>query len=109
MAGTDASDLPYIFAGSSLHDELSMYVEAGLTPPEALRTATINPARFLDRTEELGTVEEGKLADLVLLDANPLEDIENTQRIRAVVADGRYYDREALDALLKGVELAAQD
>lgn len=108
LAGTDASDMPYIFAGSSLHDELSLYVEAGLTPLEALRTATINPARFLGRADELGTVEEGKLADLVLLDANPLEDITNTQRIRAVVADGRYLDRQALDALLAQAEAAAK-
>lgn len=108
LAGTDASDMPYIFAGSSLHDELAMYVEAGLTPLEALQTGTLNPARFLGRTDELGSVEESKLADLVLLEANPLEDISNTQRIRAVVADGRLYRRADLDRLLAEAEATAQ-
>ena len=104
LAGTDASGLPYIFAGASLHDELALLVEAGLTPLQALQTATLNPARFLDRSDDLGTVEEGKLADLVLLEANPLEDILNTGRIRAVVADGRLYRRSQLDRLLVEVE-----
>ncbi len=98
------SGLPYIFAGSSLHDELALLVEAGLTPLEALQAATLNPARFLDRADDLGTVEEGKLADLVLLEANPLEDISNTERIRAVVADRRLYTRAELDRLLAEVE-----
>lgn len=108
LAGTDASDMPYIFAGSSLHDELALLVEAGLTPPQVLQTATLNPARFLHRTEDLGTVEEGKLADLVLLDADPLDDIGNTRSIRAVVVDGRYLDRAALDELLEKAEAAAE-
>jgi imidazolonepropionase-like amidohydrolase len=71
-----------------------------MTPLEALRTATLNPAKFLHATDSLGTVAPGKLADLVLLDGNPLDDITNTMRIRAVVANGRYFDRAALDQLL---------
>jgi imidazolonepropionase-like amidohydrolase len=103
LAGTDFGN-PYIFAGFSLHDELALLVQAGLTPVEALRAATIGPARYLNATDSLGTIERGKLADLVLLDADPLADITNTTRIRAVVANGRYLDRAALDALLAGAE-----
>ena len=99
LAGTDVGN-PFVVPGWSLHRELELLVRAGLTPAEALRTATINPARFLGATDSLGTVEAGKLADLVLLDANPLEDIRSTARIRAVVANGRYLDRAALDAML---------
>jgi hypothetical protein len=108
LAGSDAGATG-VFAGFGLHDELEVLVAIGLTEAEALRTATLEPARYLDAVDTQGTVEVGKVADLVLLEANPLEDITNTQRIRAVVADGRYFDREALDELLKGVELAAQD
>jgi imidazolonepropionase-like amidohydrolase len=74
---------------------------------EALRAATLNPARFLGKERELGTVERGKLADLVLLDANPLEDIRNTQRIAAVVANGRYMDKSELQKMLSELEAAA--
>jgi imidazolonepropionase-like amidohydrolase len=74
---------------------------------QALQTATLNPAKFMGRTADLGTVEKGKLADLVLLDANPLDDIANTQKIRGVVLAGRYFDRTALDQMLRGVERAA--
>lgn len=101
LAGTDLVR-PYIFAGFSLHDELALLVHAGLTPGEALKTATYNPAKFLGMLDRLGTVEKGKLADLVLLDADPLDDISNTQKIRAVVLNGRYLDRTALDKLLAG-------
>jgi imidazolonepropionase-like amidohydrolase len=102
LAGTDLG-MPFVFAGFSLHDDLELLVQAGLTPLHALQTATLNPARFLKRGEELGTVSAGKLADLVLLDANPLEDITNTRRIHAVVADGRLYRRAQLDSLLARV------
>jgi imidazolonepropionase-like amidohydrolase len=98
LAGTDVG-IPTLIPGLSLHEELELLVEAGLTPLEALRTATINPARVLGQTESLGSIEVGKLADLVLLDANPLTDIRNTPRIRAVIADGRLYRRADLDAL----------
>ena len=102
MAGTDTPN-PFCFPGFSVHDELGFMVQAGLTPLEALQTATINPAEFLELTKILGTVDKGKIADLVLLDANPLEDIANTKRIAAVVSAGRLFDRKALDGLLAGV------
>jgi imidazolonepropionase-like amidohydrolase len=107
MAGTDTAAGVHIFPGFSLHQELVLFQRAGLTPMQALQTATLNPARFMGRTADLGTVEKGKLADLVLLDANPLEDIANTQKIRGVVLAGRYFDRPALDGMLRGVEKAA--
>lgn len=106
LAGTDTG-VPYIFPGFSLHDELALFVKAELTPLNALQTATINPAKFLGREKELGTIEKGKLADLVLLDANPLTDIANTTKINAVVANGRLFDRKALDKILADVEAGA--
>ena len=108
LAGTDTAPGVYIFPGFSLHEELQRFVAAGFTPMQALQTATLNPARFLGRDKELGTVEPGKLADLVLLDANPLEDIRNTQSIAAVIVNGRYLSRAHLDKLLAGVEAAAK-
>ncbi|MFN2317445.1 MAG: amidohydrolase family protein [Gemmatimonadales bacterium] len=106
LAGTDLGG-GYIFPGSGLHDELALMVEAGLSPFEALRAATLEPARYLGATDSLGTIALGKLADLVLLSANPLEDIRNTQQIEAVVLNGRYLDRRALDGLLTEAEGAA--
>lgn len=103
LAATDVG-VPFQVPGISLHIELQRLVEAGLTPLEALQAATVNPARVLGMAGSLGTVETGKLADLVLLDANPLADITNTQRIRAVVADGRLYRRSDLDRLLDEAE-----
>jgi imidazolonepropionase-like amidohydrolase len=106
LAATDVG-VPLQVPGISLHRQLVRLTEAGLTPLEALRTATLNPARVLGLADSLGTIEAGKLADLVLLDANPLADIRNTQRIRAVIADGRVYRRADLDRLLaevKGVD-----
>jgi hypothetical protein len=107
LAGTDVLN-PYCFPGFSLHDELELLVQAGLTPLEALQAATRNPARFLGKETTLGTVEQGKMADVVLLDANPLENIRHTRAIRAVVLNGRLLDRQALDALLAQAEAAAQ-
>jgi imidazolonepropionase-like amidohydrolase len=95
---------PFVFPGFSLHDELGLLVEAGLTPLEALQAATVNPARFLGRLDRQGTVERGRIADLVLLDANPLADISATKRIAAVIFAGRLYDRAALDAMLADAE-----
>jgi hypothetical protein len=106
MLGTDTAACG-VFPGFAVPDELEELVKAGLTPAEALKTATWNGAQFLGRTSELGTVDSGKLADLVLLDANPLDDIRNTRRISAVVLDGRYMDRDALDGLLRTAEEAA--
>jgi imidazolonepropionase-like amidohydrolase len=99
LAGSDSPN-PYVYPGFSLHDELGLLVRSGLTPAEALRTATINPARFLGVTDSLGTVAPGKVADLVLLDANPLADITNTKRIRAVIQGGRLLNRGVLDGML---------
>lgn len=99
LAGTDVG-VPLQIPGLGLHRELARLVEAGLTPLEALQTATLNPARVLSLEDSLGTVEPEKLADLVLLAANPLEDIANITRIRVVVADGKVYRRADLDRLL---------
>jgi hypothetical protein len=109
MAGTDTAAGVHVFPGFSLHDELALFVQAGLSPLQALQTATVNPARFMGRLADLGTVERGKLADLVLLDANPLEDIANTRKIHGVVLAGRYFDRTDLDHMLAGVAAAAAD
>ena len=100
LAGTDTPAGVYVFPGFSLQQELQRFVAAGFTPLEALKTATLNPAIFFGREKELGTVDTGKFADLVLLDANPLTDIRNTQKISAVVVRGRYLARTDLDALL---------
>jgi hypothetical protein len=108
LAGTDTPAGVDVIPGFSLHLELQRLVDAGFTPLEALQTATINPARFLGRTADLGTVEKGKLADLVLLDANPTEDIRNTRKIAGVILDGRYFSRQDLDALLSQAQAAGQ-
>src|SRR5579871_1451679 len=107
MAGTDTAAGVHVFPGFSLHEELTLFVRAGLTPLQALQTATLNPARFMGRLDDMGTVAKGKLADLVLLDANPLDDIDNTRKIRAVVLAGGYFDRPGLDRMLQGVQAAA--
>ena len=103
LAGTD-SPAPYVFPGSSLHEELQLLVEAGLTPFEALHAATKNPAEFLHTEKDSGTIEKGKYADLVLLDSNPLENIRNTRKIRAVILRGKLLDRSTLDQLLADVQ-----
>ena len=100
LAGTDTPN-PYCYPGFSLHDELAFMVQAGLTPLEALQTATINPARFFGITNRYGTVEKGKAADLLLLNANPLEDIANTKQIDVVIAAGHVYDSSARQQLLQ--------
>jgi imidazolonepropionase-like amidohydrolase len=103
LAGCDA-----MIAGFCVHDELATMVRGGMTPLAALQTATVNPARYLGREMTLGTVAPGKSADLVLLDANPLEDIANVGRIRAVFTAGRFLDRPALDQLLANAKAAAE-
>lgn len=108
LAGTQSSADATGTPGLMLHDELNVYVQAGLSPYEALKAATVNPARFMRRARELGTIEKGKLADLVLLDADPLADISNTRRIEAVIANGRYLSREALDEMLDRAEQRAR-
>jgi len=107
MAGTDTAAGVHVFPGFSLHDELALFVQAGLTPLEALQTATRNPADFMGRVADIGSVDKGKMADMVLLDANPLDDIQNTRKIRAVVLGGRYFSRSDLDEMLADVARAA--
>jgi imidazolonepropionase-like amidohydrolase len=108
LAGTDTPPGVYVFPGFSLHEELQRFVAAGFTPLEALQTATLNATRFLGMDEQLGTIEKGKLADLVLLHANPLEDIRNTQKIAAVIVNGHYYSGKDLEKMLAGVDAAAR-
>lgn len=107
LAGTDTPPGVYVFPGFSLHEELQRFVAAGFSPLEALKTATVNAARFFGMEEQSGAAEKGKIADLVLLSANPLENITNTQKISGVVANGRYFSRADLDKLLAKVESAA--
>jgi imidazolonepropionase-like amidohydrolase len=106
LAGTDTYN-PYVFPGFSLHEELSLLVEAGLPPMAALQEATIGPARFMGQAERRGTVEVGKVADLVLLDRNPLADIHNSTSIRAVILGGKLMSRASLDAMLAEAEATA--
>ena len=98
LAGTDIT-IPYTYPGFSLHDELGLFVEAGLTPLQALETATVNPARLLGLST-WGRIETGCRANLVLLAADPLVDISNTKLIESVVVEGNFMDRFRLDQLL---------
>jgi imidazolonepropionase-like amidohydrolase len=98
LAGTDTPAGVDVIPGVSLHQELQRFVDAGLTPLQALQSATINPARFFGITADFGTVEKGKIADLVLLDANPLKDIRNTRKIAGVMLAGKYFSRQELDS-----------
>jgi hypothetical protein len=107
VLGTDAGDT-YVFPGSGVHDELGELVKAGLTPAQALAAATTRAAAFLELESEYGSVRAGMHADLVVLDANPLDDIANVRRIAAVVFQGRVLDRDALNRMLKEVETAAE-
>jgi len=107
LAGTDTGSW-YLYPGFSLHDELLLMVRAGLSPIQALQTATFNPALFLGRLNDFGTVEKGKVADLVLLEANPLQDITNTKKIEAVVLLGRFINKSELEAMLNKVETGVQ-
>jgi imidazolonepropionase-like amidohydrolase len=107
LGGTDSGGPPFVIPGFDLHNELAALVNAGFTPLEALQSVTLDAAQFLGRTDDFGTVANGKAADLVLLDANPLDDIRNTRKIRAVVVQGKYLDRAALDALLVHVKESA--
>jgi hypothetical protein len=107
LAGTDVGNA-YLVPGFSLHENLELMVsDAGFSPAEALRAATLEPARYLGMEASAGSVAVGKLADLVLLERNPLTDIRNTQAIVAVVQNGHYLDRRALDALLVEAETVA--
>jgi hypothetical protein len=107
LAGTDTLN-PFCFPGFSLHDELGLLVQSGLTPMQALQAATLHPARFLGREKDLGTIASGKIADLVLLDANPLDDIANTRKLSAVVFGGKLLSRASLDEMLAKIEVLAR-
>lgn len=98
MTGTDAET--FYPAGFGLHKELDLFVSAGFSALEALQAATLNPAAYYGRQKDLGTVESGKFADLLILDADPLEVRGNTERIAGVVIGGQYLDRQKLDQLL---------
>lgn len=102
MAGTD-TPIGLLTPGRSLHHELKVMVDAGLTPMEALQSATLNPARYFEMENELGTIDEGKWADLLILDANPLDDIENTLEINTVIKQGKVYNQTALEEIKDGL------
>ena len=106
LVGSDSLD-PFVFPGESLHRELEEFVRAGFTPLEAIQAATSGAAQFLGRDKDFGTIEVGKTADLVLLEANQMENILNTRKILAVIYKGRHFDRAALDAMLAKARTAA--
>ena len=99
LAGTDTPAGIDVTPGISLHLELQRFVAAGFTPLEALQTATINPARFFGKLSDYGSVQAGRVADLVILRANPLEDIANTRAIGGVVSDGKYWSQSEIEGL----------
>jgi len=103
LAGTD-TPYPYSVPGFALHEELALLVEAGLSPAAALRTATWNPTEFLNVSRDYGSLELGKVADLVVLDADPLIAIDNTTRIQAVMRRGHLIEAAALRSMLDGVQ-----
>ena len=99
LAGTDTPAGVDVLPGISLHLELQRFVAAGFTPLQALQTATLNPAKFYNKLNDYGTVQSGRIADLVLLEANPLDNIANTRKIAAVITDGRYLSQQDLTQL----------
>ena len=106
LAGTDALN-PECYPGFGLHDELALLVDAGLSPLAALQAATLNAAQFMEQAALRGTIEPGKIADLIVLDKDPVADIRNTRSIRAVVFNGNLLTRPALDAMLAEAETEA--
>lgn len=105
LAGSDSGAFnSYTYPGSSLHAELQELVNTGISPLEALKTSAYNGARFLKKDADYGNISKGKIADIVILEANPLADISNTQKIGYVVANGLVYTKEDLKALLKSTE-----
>jgi imidazolonepropionase-like amidohydrolase len=107
LAGTDIT-IPYTYPGFSLHDELQLFVEAGLTPMQALESATTNPALLLGLSKTWGRVERGYSANLVLLNADPLTDLTNissVNKIDSVVVNGQRLDRTQLDQLLNDAKI----
>jgi imidazolonepropionase-like amidohydrolase len=108
ILGTDTPN-PFVYPGFSVHEELELLVDCGLSPLDALKTATYNAAECLGTLGDTGTIAPGKVADLLLLEGNPLEDIKHTARIAGVMKMGRWYDRAALDKMLTAVEQACAD
>jgi hypothetical protein len=104
LAGTDIT-VPFTYPGFSLHDELALFVSAGLTPSQALETATVNPALLLGLSKEWGRVAPGYSANFVLLDADPLIDINNTKDIDAVILNGKFMDRIQLNQILHDAQV----
>lgn len=102
MAGTDTGNA-YTYPGIDLHRELALLVQAGLSPLDALRSATVEPGKYLGANDTLGSIAPGKLADIVLLSADPLKDIRNTQKIEAVFLEGKYLTRAKLNSMLAGM------
>ncbi len=108
MAGSDSPEW-FLVQGFALHDELEQFVKAGLTPFAALQTATVHPAEYLGIIKNCGTIEEGKQANMVLLGANPLENIKHSRKIDAVIRNGEFLSRSKLDLLLtEAREILAQ-
>lgn len=103
IAGTDMG-AGYVIPGFSMHEELQLMVDAGLSTLTVLQSATINAAKFLGKEKDLGTIDKGKLADLILLEGNPLDNIKNTRRIAAVIVNGRYLPKQTLQRMLDDVE-----
>ncbi|TCM41199.1 amidohydrolase family protein [Kribbella sp. VKM Ac-2568] len=108
LAGTDTGT-PFMVPGFALHHELELLVGAGATPRQALHAATVEPARFLGMSRDLGSVEPRKIADLVVLDADPLKDIRNTRRIHSVISRGRVISPQARQRMLADVEAAVKE
>jgi imidazolonepropionase-like amidohydrolase len=99
LAGT-ANNNPFVVPGFDLHDELELFVAAGMSPLQALRTATVNPAQYLGAPNKFGSVSVGRVADILILDADPTINIRNTRKINAVISNGSYIDRKEIDAML---------
>lgn len=100
MVGTD-TPLLFMVPGLSLHQEMEVMVEAGLSPLQVIKSASYNPSRYFATEDQLGLIRENYIADLILLNSNPLEQINNSRDIFAVIKNGRYLDREHLDSLLQ--------
>jgi len=109
LAGTDSGSVPFVLQGFSLHDELQLLVESGLSPLAALQTATKNAAECAGRLDSLGTIEEGKIADLILLEENPLSSIVHTRKIDSVFFNGKYFDRSELDKIQNDLKKLAKE
>ncbi len=108
LTGSDMGGNPHCFAGWGVLDELDQLVAAGLTPMEAIVAATSNPAKYLRIYEKIGSIEKGKLADLIMLDADPTVDIRNTRKLHLVIRDGQLLNRNSLDKMLKDQQTAVQ-